>query len=1392
MKVSQNPPVGCNLLLHEGDTLTFELKISPEQSGKAYLRTNLYRADVLREEIIEQVEAGRQILGRSWHDIEMIRYADGAYRITLPLTETGYFSAKTLFVAEGIEYKVYWPEGDNTFIKVEPATTIGSNTIYTVFPRQFGSNKYSDNSVPEEQLMALDEQGYAVIPPSGTYRNVISELDHIICDMGFKIVQVLPVHPTPTTYARMGRFGSPFAAKDMFDVDHACAEFDTAASPMEQFGELVDAVHKRGAKIFIDLPANHTGWASQLHEHHPEWFVKNNDGSTKSPGAWGVVWADLIELDYSQKELWKYMAEVFIFWCGKGVDGFRCDAGYMIPANAWRYITARVRSRFPHTIFMLEGLGGKLETTERLLTYSNLDWAYSELFQNYTQDEITAYCAYSHRISPSLGNLVNFAETHDNNRLAASGEIFASMRTALCALFSEGGAYGITNGVEWYADKKVNVHGASTLNWGSKRNQVALIKKLLEILETHACFQAGSSMRLIQTSRNNTLALLRTASNKESVLVLCNLNKEHNGGVSWLKSEFSCAEPLFDLITGEQKKCQTEGANCLLELAAGEVIALSKSAELPKSKHNHRLRQVLRSKAMQVWMDTTGEVDCSDKNFDNMAEAMADNPEKFLTTTGCDYILWQAPVDSHRTVIVPARHFLLIKSKTPFLAELCFDDKIIESHYSITDDHGGFFAIFEPVKPSSSNLRFNLRIRLLSDKTEELSGSLLYTKKQGKLTACLDKCSDFANGDYALCSNELGGMAQVRAGWGVLNSKYDAFLAANLSTEYPVDRFISLLRMRVWLRYRDYSCEIEPACQKLFTTDMDNHILWSFDAPVGMGKIIRLDAVLDFSQTGNSECIHFSRHATEEIEDALADEEVVEIIIRPDIDARINHEVTKAYTGAENAFPSSIEICPAGFVFSRDCARLEMNISIGEFIHEPHWLYMQNLPVEQDRGLEHTSDIFSPGYFRARLGGGEWVTVAAAVNEPLPRRDVPVLRTAATLPATDILNKAIKNYVVRRDEFKTVIAGYPWFLDWGRDTLICLRGCISAGMLDDSLEIIRQFARFEKLGTLPNMIRGGDHSNRDTSDAPLWMFVAVSDLIAERGASILETDCGGRSLINVLRSIADNYISGTENGIICDRDSGLVFSPSHFTWMDTNYPAGTPREGYPVEIQALWYSALSLLAQYDTPRTEQWQAYAKKVSLSIVDLYSSEDGLSDCLHCQPGVAARDAVKDDHCRCNQLFAVTLGAITDPNLSADIIRACSKLVVPGAIRTLADKPVEYELPVYSARGELLNNPSYPYQGWYSGDEDSKRKPAYHNGTAWGWVFPSYCEALKCACGDDGAKIAGSIIASSIEVIKSGCLGHVPEIMDANSPHLQKGCGAQAWSVTELYRVMKLLNV
>jgi glycogen debranching enzyme len=289
-------------------------------------------------------------------------------------------------------------------------------------------------------------------------------------------------------------------------------------------------------------------------------------------------------------------------------------------------------------------------------------------------------------------------------------------------------------------------------------------------------------------------------------------------------------------------------------------------------------------------------------------------------------------------------------------------------------------------------------------------------------------------------------------------------------------------------------------------------------------------------------------------------------------------------------------------------------------------------------------------------------------------------------------------------------------------------------------------------------------------------------------------DQRGRTVVHALREIARGYRDGTPNGIRMDAESGLIWSPSHFTWMDTNHPAGTPREGYPVEIQVLWIRLLRQLARIDTEDTS-WAGLADRATDSLLKYFWLEECgyLADLLVAKPHQRAAEARPDNALRSNYLFAISLGLLKGEHARAGVRAALHHLVVPGALRSLAPLPVAPPLAILAADGRLLNNPVEPYWSRYEGNEDTHRKPAYHNGTAWTWTFPIFCEALAAAWEFEPAAVAAakSFLSSSEYLLFDGCVGQLPEIVDGDIPHEQRGCDAQAWSVTEALRVWTFLQ-
>jgi predicted glycogen debranching enzyme len=1415
MAIDQKPAPGRRLLHFCGDVAIFTLDIDPPVQGEAFVRTNVGYADITRREIIHQVERNEPRLGRDWFDIPMHPVGPGRWEARLGLTQVGHFEAKCLFMPDD-QTEPLWPQGANVAINVEPADTVCANIIYNAFVRQFGPFKHQTfaNRIPHgDAVTLLDDQHYTVIPPSGTFRDLIGELDFIMHRLGCRILQLLPINPTPTTYARMGRYGSPYAALDFTGIDPALAQFDPRATPLEQFIELVDAVHCRGGKLLLDIAINHTGWAASLHETHPHWLVRNHKGEIENPSAWGVIWEDLTRLDFRKKPMWTYMADVFLTWCRRGVDGFRCDAGYMIPEPAWQYIIAKVRQQFPDTIFLLEGLGGKISVTRDLLNRANFNWAYSELFQNYDRGQIEHYLPGANVISATDGITVHFAETHDNNRLAATSHAYARMRTALCALVAPFGAFGFANGVEWLAQEKINVHQPCSLNWGAETHQVDAIARLSRLLKTHPAFGHPVRLEFAGQGPGNFLAMVRRHEpSGQALLIVANLNHDQPQRIGWQRNRWGVDQfTAVDLLTGEIVELAGDPTTGVLELAPLQIRCLAapvdnvatdtdRTDDIPPAAVHQRLR----AKALEI-AGIYGDIYLPDP--DTAAAELAADPEAFCRRCNphseeSRVVEWSDPVDVNRHVMVPPSFFLLIRSGYPFRVRIMEAGRVVYTQDSLPDRSEAQFALMPPLFAAAKPRTCELEMTRFDPRgARHVAGRLLFLSDGRNATVrtllSRDQCHQAPL--LALGTNGRGAALRAHADWQHLESRYDGLLAANLNPDYPEERQMLLTRCRAWIVYQGYSQAVNLDCLEQFGFDYANGVVWRYQVPCGQGEHIalRIHAWLDPS-SDNRLYLQVRRAPARPNRAELADDQAVTLIVRPDIEDRNFHHCTKAYTGPEHQWPQALTIRDNGFRFSpADDHAFDMAVDRGQFVSEPEWYYMVHRPLEARRGLDPDSDLFGPGYFSSRINGSDSVTFTAGATTGTESKTEPATLPSApgmqSLPLDEALLRAMDQYVVRRGNFQTVLAGFPWFLDWGRDTLIAVRGLIAAGRLETAKAILTQFASFERRGTLPNMIRGQDATNRDTSDAPLWLFTACSDLTAAQGRDdFLDRRCDERTIRDVLRDAAHAYIEGTPNGIRMDPESGLIFSPAHFTWMDTNYPAATPRQGYPIEIQALWYAALKYLQTIDPDDHRRWIELARQVRRSVEQLYWQPDEgyLVDCRLGRPGEPASRCRPDDALRPNQLLAVTLQAVDPKTIGRRVLHACQSLLVPGAIRSLADRPVALPLAIRHD-GRLLNDPKAPYWGRYEGDEDTRRKPAYHNGTAWTWLFPLFCEAWVACYGPAGAAAAMAWLSSSLSLIDSGCIGQVPEILDGDAPHSQRGCDAQAWGVSELLRVRKKIS-
>jgi starch synthase (maltosyl-transferring) len=1466
-----DPAPGERLVRFVGDRVRFALRDGGGRPGwRALLRTNLGRAATLRREIIAAHAGGAVPAGASWRDLPMQKTGD-EWQIELPLAEAGYFKAKAyLLDPKGWQH---WPDGPDIGISVHPDFVRTANTVYCAFARLFGATRNLSSARDdklEAQFRQLDERGCAVIPPSGKLRDLARQLPHIVHTLGCRILQLLPVQPTPTTYARFGRFGSPYASLDLTAIDPALVEFDQRTTGVNQFCELTRAAHGFGARVFIDIVINHTGWGSTLQENHPEYFLRHSDGTFASPGAWGTTWEDLVELKQDDVALWDKIADALLIWCRRGVDGFRCDAGYKIPVPAWQYIIARVQDEFPETIFLLEGLGGSWEATEALLTDGGMQWAYSELFQNYSGRQVADYLDYASRQSARVGTYVHFSETHDNDRLAARGRAWSLLRNRLCALTSASGGFGFTCGVEWLARERIRVHGCTGLNWDSSNNIVSELTQLNRLIADHPCFFDGAKLTRLSAPDSPVYALLRdSGEGKDAVLVLVNTDVEKSNSLALAPADlnFPISEFKVELLGQPAPNVSTGKDKIVFTLDPGACHCLAPTSQ-PVGVSGEAYR---RARAQTAWalqaLSQLVPVEIID-GFDWrwLADQAGRSPANFLAAAsqfscdtkwslpdllrGCEQrkifprvVVWTL-LDHRRVTPVPPGHWLLIQDSAPFRATL----QMRNAECGMRNENGraihvqsiavadGHIACFPPRETA---IDAELILERYAAASQKVSATIRFLAPEPQPSTLNPQPSTLV-----LLTNGIGGMARMGVDLGRVNSKYDCVLGANLDASVPVDRHVFVKRIRVWVNADGFLSPLNA--ENLAAFEAGPPATWQFVANAGDGRTVEIELRAEMIEGKNTTVFSFRRPAEKLAQGKqLPADADVRLTVRFDIEDRNFHWETKRNGGADFHFSTNThtlselrtpnsELPKTGFAFTPASDRqLHVFADAGEYHPQAEWCENIPHPVEQSRGQTGSGDAYSPGWFELPLPKGASVTLVATAETDGSSVGVQASACAGNTlklelqyagselvtPFEKQLLHAAKQFVVRRDQGKTVIAGYPWFLDWGRDSLICARGLLAASMADDVKQLLLTFAKFEKDGTLPNTIHGNDVSNRDTSDAPLWFALACEELAIQN--SVLSRSRGNeaqnknesetphvvsyefystpvdatRTIRDVLASIAENYARGTPNGIRMDADSALIWSPSHFTWMDTNFPAGTPREGYPVEIQVLWIRLLRQLEKIsESAEQKKWQALAERATASFKKLFWLEERgyYADLLIAKNGQSAANAKADDALRSNYLFAVSLGLVTGERAKRCVEAAQKYLVVPGALRSLAPLPVSVPLPIYRD-GQLLNNPIEPYCPRYEGDEDTRRKPAYHNGTAWTWTFPVFCEALARAWdfSPEAVAAAKAYLGSMEQLMNEGCLGQIPEILDGDAPHAQRGCDAQAWGATEALRVWKLLG-
>ncbi len=465
-----------------------------------------------------------------------------------------------------------------------------------------------------------------------------------------------------------------------------------------------------------------------------------------------------------------------------------------------------------------------------------------------------------------------------------------------------------------------------------------------------------------------------------------------------------------------------------------------------------------------------------------------------------------------------------------------------------------------------------------------------------------------------------------------------------------------------------------------------------------------------------------------------------------------------------------------------------VSITNGAWRADPVWFRQFVYAAERERGLDDTEDLASPGVLTWDLSTGPavWVVGTEAGAGPLghPRNIVATVEglaeheraRRATLGGP--LERAGDAYVVHRGIGKTLVAGYPWFTDWGRDTFIAMRGlCLATGRLTEARDILLEWGQTISEGMLPNRFPdASEQPEYNAVDASLWFIIAAHELLAlARPPSPLLTSIDRLRLESSIITILEGYARGTRYGIRCDADGLLAAGVAgvQLTWMDARVGDRviTPRIGKPVEVQALWINALAAGAAVSS----RWPSVLSQARASFETRFWNE--AKSCLY--------DVVDADHVpdtvdqtvRPNQIFAV--GGLPVALLTGTRARRVVDLVerelwTPLGLRSLAP-----------------DEPAYVRQ--YTGGP-SERDAAYHQGTAWPWLLGAFVEAWVNVRGGtvDARRAARErFITPLLEHLDHAGLGHVSEIADADAPHTPRGCPFQAWSLGELIRVERLLQ-
>lgn len=634
-------------------------------------------------------------------------------------------------------------------------------------------------------------------------------------------------------------------------------------------------------------------------------------------------------------------------------------------------------------------------------------------------------------------------------------------------------------------------------------------------------------------------------------------------------------------------------------------------------------------------------------------------------------------------------------------------------------------------------------------------------------------------------TNGLGGFASSTI-TGMNTRRYHGLLTAALQP--PVGRFVLLSKLEETLvvdgqRFELSTNQYPGAMHPQGYQHLHQFRLEPFPISTYVVQGIEIDKAVFMIHGENSTVVHYTCRITPEFSNSV---QSWALEVRPLLAFRDYHSTTHE-NGALNAHvdvqPGYATVTPYAGLPTLHCAHNATDLEI-----TGHWYRNFLYAREQERGLDFQEDLFQPFVLRFALHQGASAALIVS-TETHDIRQVTAYRQAecqrrqavmAAAPGTDPLLRqlvaAADHYIVARGAQKTVIAGYHWFSDWGRDTMIALPGLtLSTGRLDIAKSIVLAFAQVADRGMLPNRFPdAGETPEYNTVDATLWFFEAIRALRA-----CLKDDAWIRAhLYAVMVDMMAWHVRGTRYGIHME-DDGLLSAGApgvQLTWMDAKVGEWvvTPRHGKAVEIQALWYNALRIMEHLaeefgDTAGQQRYGDIAAGTRESFHKLFWHE--AAGCLYDVIDGSRRDG----SIRPNQIFAVSLPySMLSLDRSQRVVDVVTRdLLTPYGLRSLAPTDPQY-------RGRYAGGPA-------------ERDGGYHQGTVWTWLLGPFITAYLKVYGGTarGRQQAAAYLAGLHTHLEDAGLGHLSEIFDGDAPHHPRGCIAQAWSVAEILRAMVSLQ-